>query len=371
MGDYPVNVTLIDSIISINPINLSLIESIKAMSKRVTLQDIADLAGVGVATVDRVINDRAPVSEKTAKRVLDAANELSFHAQELMRHRVHRLGPELRLSFILQKQSKWFYQKLASEIALAAETQSQARVRADIRFVGSLSADALISEIRKLKAQSDAIALVSIDHPSIAAEIEACRLDGVPVFALLSPLNPNVKCPYIGIDGRKAGRTAGWAMARIADQGEIGILVGSHRYLGHEALEVGFRSYMREHRPNTRLRDSIVYLDDEAIAYEAASELLTTCPKLKGLYHCGGGVGGVVKALKESAIERAPTYICHEVGPSARAGLIDGLIDLAIATPIEALARKAVAQMIEARLSKQANIADAILDFMPYTPESI
>ena len=341
------------------------------MSKRITLQDVANRAGVGVATVDRVINGRAPVSEKTAKRVLDAANELNFHARELVRHRVKGLGPELRLSFILQKQSKWFYQKLAAEIELAARSQNLARVRTDIRFVGSLSADALIAEIQDLKTRADAIALVSIDHPSIAEEIEACQSEGISVFALLSPVNTNVQCPYIGIDGRKAGRTAGWAMARLAKEGEIGILVGSHRYLGHEALEVGFRSYMREHRPKTQLRDSIVYLDDEAIAYEAASELLKACPDLKGLYHCGGGVGGVVKALRESTNEQRPTYICHEVGPAARAGFLDGLIDLAIATPIEALARRAVGQMIEARVSDQSSIADAVLDFMPYTPESI
>ena len=342
------------------------------MSKRVTLQDVAALAGVGVATVDRVINGRARVSEKTAKRVLDAANELNFHARELVRHQVSRLGPELRLSFILQKQSKWFYRKLAAEIVAAAEAQNRARVRVDIRFVGSLSAEALIAEIQSLKTRSDAIALVSIDHPSIAEEIEARQLEGISFFALLSRLNTNVQCPYVGIDGRKAGRTAGWAMARIAKgEGEIGILVGSHRYLGREALEVGFRSYMREHRPKTLLRDSIVYLDDEAIAYEAASELLSSSPNLQGIYHCGGGVDGVVRALKESGNSSSPAYICHEIGPATRAGLLDGQIDMAIATPIEALARKAVAQMIEARMNQQPNIADAVLDFMPYTPESI
>ena len=342
------------------------------MRKRVTLQDVANRAGVGVATVDRVINGRAPVSEKTAKRVLEAANALNFHARALMHHRVSGLGPELRLSFILQKQSKWFYQKLAEEFDVVAQAQNQARVRTDIRFVGSLSADALIAEIRDLKASSDAIALVSIDHPSIAEEIEACQAQGIAVFALLSRLNTQVPCPYIGIDGRKAGRTAGWAMARIAKgDGEIGILVGSHRYLGHEALEVGFRSYMREHQPQTVLRDSIVYLDDEAIAYEAASELLRACPNLQGLYHCGGGVGGVLKALKEHIDSVAPAYICQEVGPAARAGFLEGRIDLAIATPIEALARKTVAKMIEARVSGSATIGDAVLDFMPYTPESI
>ncbi|MGI9435856.1 MAG: LacI family DNA-binding transcriptional regulator [Geminicoccaceae bacterium] len=47
------------------------------MAERITLKDIADQAGVGVATVDRVLNGRAPVSAKTAARVLQAAETLN------------------------------------------------------------------------------------------------------------------------------------------------------------------------------------------------------------------------------------------------------------------------------------------------------
>ena len=42
-------------------------------SSRTTLFDVANLAGVGSATVDRVINERGNVSEDIRKRVLDAA----------------------------------------------------------------------------------------------------------------------------------------------------------------------------------------------------------------------------------------------------------------------------------------------------------
>jgi len=46
--------------------------------KKVTIKDIALIAGVSRGTVDRVINGRGNVSEDVAKKILKIANELGF-----------------------------------------------------------------------------------------------------------------------------------------------------------------------------------------------------------------------------------------------------------------------------------------------------
>ena len=43
-----------------------------ARRRKVRLEDIAKHAGVGLATVDRVLNERGGVSERTVARVLDS-----------------------------------------------------------------------------------------------------------------------------------------------------------------------------------------------------------------------------------------------------------------------------------------------------------
>ena len=119
-----------------------------------------------------------------------------------------------------------------------------------IEFVENLSPDDLARALERMRRRVDAIALVAVDHPKVSAAAAECVAAGVPVFALLSPLNTPDLTGYVGIDGRKAGRTAGWAMSRFtAGRGEVGILIGSHRYIGHEEREVEFRSYMREYAP--------------------------------------------------------------------------------------------------------------------------
>jgi len=60
------------------------------MSKKATIQDIADLAEVGAGTVSRVINDHPNVSARTRKKVLDAMDKLEYRPSFAARHM--RLG---------------------------------------------------------------------------------------------------------------------------------------------------------------------------------------------------------------------------------------------------------------------------------------
>lgn len=342
-----------------------------AESIRVTLTDVAKQAGVGIATVDRVLNARAPVSKETAARVLAAAETLGYHARGLMRQRIQDMVPRKRLGFVLQKQAKWFYRELADAIHEAASRQRAIRAEVDITFVESLSPNALSREISRLANHCDAVAAVSIDHPEVSAAIAVAAAEGTPVFALLSPLNAPDISGFCGIDSRKAGRTAGWAMARLAGgAGDVGILVGSYRYLGHEALEAGFRSAMREFAPERKLRDSIVFLDDKAVAYEAAAELLASSPSLCGLYQVGGGVSGVIKALQESGRSKEVTYICHENSPATKDALTTGLADLVIASPIAEVAEAAVSAMARQLIDAPLGRRIVTPEFRLITPEN-
>ncbi len=336
------------------------------------MRDIAELAGVGPATVDRVLNRRAPVRQATAERVLAAAEELNYHAARLIKHRVRELAPVRKLGFILQKRQKWFYQSLATSIREAAAMCPEIRAEVDIRFVEVLSPDALASTLIELSVESDAVAMVSIDHPRITEAIARCADGSVPVFALLSQLSAPQISGYVGIDSRKAGRTAGWFMAHPAgDRHEVGLLVGSHRYLGHEAQELGFRGYMREYSPRTRLHDSLIFLDDGEIAYEATAEILSRNPRLSGLYHCGGGVSGATRALRESGRERDIFYICHGRSPCACQGLLDGIVDLIIASPVEVLARQVTQSMALCLTGRKQELSRVPLDFQLIISENL
>lgn len=316
------------------------------MSRRPTLADVAREAGVSSATVDRVLNGRLPVRAGTTQRVIAAAERIGYHAAALMRERQHEGGVRRTLAFCLQKRSDPFYRALAEALQSACESRHPTPCIARISFQEALEPAAIADQLREAAQAADAVAVVAVDHPHVNAAIAELHAQGKPVFTLLSDLSAPERAGYVGVDARHSGRTVAWLLSRLAAPGPFAVFLGSHRYLGQEAAEGAFRSWLREHAPQRVVLDTQVNLEDERLAYEALQSLLAREPGLAGLYVAGGGVPGIVRALREH-----PDHVvsaCTELMPDRRAAMIDGVLDLVLVSPRERIATTAVARMLEA-----------------------
>jgi LacI family transcriptional regulator len=315
---------------------------------RPTIADLAQAAGVSVATVDRVLNRRLPVSADTAQRVVQAAEAIGYHATGLLKRRLIET-PTRRFGFLLQKREDVFYSAFGQELARATASSKEVNGKAWVDFSEELVPRTIAARQEAMAEKCDAIAIVAVDHPHVGDAIERVTRKGKPVFTLLSDVAQSARKAYLAVDSRKSGRTAAWTIARMADRpGKVGILVGSHRYLSQDLAEISFRSYLREHAPDLQLLESHIILDDSRIAYEAVVQMLQTSPDLVGIYDCGGGREGLVSALRdENAAERVVS-VCNELTITTKAALIDGVLDMVLATPIGVLSAQTVAYMTAA-----------------------
>jgi LacI family transcriptional regulator len=318
------------------------------MAKRPTISDLARESGVSVATVDRVLNRRLPVREDTAMRVVAAAEAIGYHATGLLKQRLGET-PQRTFGFLLQKRNDDFYKKLAAELVAATKAASFIRGRAIVEFMDEIVPSMIAAKIAEAGGRVDALAVVAVDHPLVNEAIAGVTGRGKPVFALLSDVTAPTRTGYLAVDSRKAGRTAAWAISRLAKSpGKIGILLGSHRYLSQELAEISFRSYVREHAPEFQLLEPLINLDDQRIAHEAGADMIASNPDLTGIYVAGGGVEGLVRAINEEKAGQRIVTVCNELMPVTRAALIDGTIDMVLATPVTALAQRTVQVMARA-----------------------
>ncbi|RBP79630.1 LacI family DNA-binding transcriptional regulator [Marinomonas rhizomae] len=327
-----------------------MIETIKnkKASRKVTLAQVAKEAGVGVATVDRVINGRAKVKVKTIERVLEAAQTLGFHGANLIRMRLDRQGREKKLGFILQRYASLFYRELAESLRVACAENEQAEIIPVIHFLEELTPRAVMQAIEQLRHQVDAIAVVTADHPRVNQSIEETQAMGVPVFTLLSDVTAIDRAGSIGIDNRSAGRAAAWAITQLGPkEGKIGIIMGSHRYLCQELCEVSFRSYCRENAPQFQIVEAVVSLEDASLAEEATLELLKHNPDLVGLYCAGGGVEGMLNVLKSVKQAQDLIVVCNELTDKTRTALLDGLLNMVISHPRQRLSTRLIDEMVD------------------------
>jgi len=333
---------------------------------------VAKAAGVSVATVDRVLNGRLPVREETARRVYDAATAMGYHAAGLIRERMRQDLPEYRLGFLLRRQEDFFYREFAREIAAAVERSPRMRGVATIEYSNSLVPAEIVERLRRLGARSRAIAVVSPDHPTLTVAVEELKARGVAAFTLLSDAATGIRQGYVGVNNRKAGRTAAWMIAQCAKRpGKVAIFVGSHRFHGHELREIGFRTYFREHAPDFTVLETLVNLETPQITQEAIAELLGRHPDLVGCYIAGGGMEGAISALREAG-GNGLVAICNEITPETRAALADSILTMVIATPLAAIARELVDLMLNAIEGDSGAVpGQTFLPFDIYLPENL
>ena len=342
------------------------------MGRRPTIADLAEAAGVSVATVDRVLNARQRVREGTAERVLAAAEGIGFHAAPLLKSRLRPDLPERTFAFLLQRADP-FYAQFGADLAAATQALNHLRARSIVDFSPDLSASVMAERLMKLGERADAAAIVSVDHPRVSDAIARLRARGVPTFAILTELGAEAAAPYIGRDNRKEGRTAAWIIAKAARRpGRIGIIVGSHRFLCQETAEISFRAWLRENAPEFTAIEPLVNLEEPRIAYTATQDLIATHPDLVGLYICGGGKEGVIAGARDEPRSKGLAIVCNELTAEARAGLIDGVLTAVISTPTARLSEKAVTAMAAALKAPEEAVQSPIyVPFELYLPTNI
>ena len=336
------------------------------------ITDVANAAGVSVSTVDRVINGRNPVRRPTAEKVLQAAQSLGFRGAPQMGRRWSTERPALRFGFLLLQKHRSFYQMLAQELLKAAEAAPQARISARILHAENLAPTAVAAQIKVLGTELDAVAVVAANHPLIASALEGLAAQGVAVFALISEISASVRVGYIGLDNHAVGRTAGWFVTQMAHRpGKVAVLVGTHRFRCQDLNESGFRSYFREHAPQFEVIEPGATLEDADVAAELVRHLLQRESELRGLYIAGGGIGGVLTALREYKQARSVVVIGNDRTAAAHQGLLDGHIRLLLSHPLPALCTALISRMTDAVAGKAEALAPCFLDLQIETPESI
>jgi len=296
-----------------------------------TVNDVARLAGVSTATVDRVVHRRPGVRAATLHRVLKAADELRYLPQAEL---YAALAPRpMRLLFILPDRSSRFLQMLGEWVRSSESHWAPFNVNCRVAFVESFNPEALTRLLLQRGRRSDGVAFMALEHPAVREAVAELADLGIPAITLVSDLSASRRAAYVGLDNRAAGRTAGYLIARFvgpARNAKIAMIAGSLSYRAHEEREAGFLHLFAEHYPQMQVVGLREGYDDEQTNHRQTRALLEQHPDLAAIYNIGGGAAGIGRGLKERGRDREIVLIGHGLTPDTRALLIDGTMDAVI-----------------------------------------
>ena len=320
--------------------------------RKPTVNDIARVAGVSLATVDRVLNARPGVRRVTIEKVNSAIAELGYvrdtAAANLARRRVYRL------LFVLPDSDNEFVVALARELDKQTAPMALERTTTRKVLVPPFDPKAIVDVLDGLTlAEADGVAVFGPETPSVRDAVKRARARGVAVVALVSDLPSSDRDHFVGIDNVAAGRTAAQLMGRfVRGEGRILVITGSRLARDHLERRTGFDAVMAERYPGLDVVASIEGRDDPALIQKMLPEVFEAYPDLKGIYSSAAGNPGLIDFLKTTGRHDGLTVIAHELTDSSREALADGVFDALISQDTGHLIRSAT-RLLKATADKR------------------
>jgi LacI family transcriptional regulator len=263
------------------------------------IKDVARAAGVSVATVSRVLNDSAAVSEPIRRLVRDVADRLNYWpnaaARSLITNRTHAIGvllPELFGEFF-------------SEVLRGMDSTAR---QAGLHLLVSSShanADELIAALRTTRGRIDGLIVMAPDLDA-RTTIRAMAAD-LPLV-LIGPGSGFTGCDTVSI----ANREGASAMVRhLVELGHRRVATITGPLRNADALQrlEGYRAALRKEGLETSREIEIPGDFTEPSGYEAAARLLAIRPRPTAVFAANDYMAiGVMGGLSDAGV-RVPEGI--------------------------------------------------------------
>lgn len=301
-----------------------------AIAERITLEDVAREAGVSLATVDRVLNRRPGVREKTAVKVQAAIAKLGYRPDPAAARLARK--ETFRFCFVLPTGTNTFMRNLEEQVGITAEWLAPQRAFVDILHVDVFDPNVLATALERLEGRYHGVAVIALDHPRVRAAIDDLVARGSAVVTLVSDAPTSRRLRYVGIDNTAAGRTAGTLMGRFSGgrKGPVALIAGSLALRDHAERQFGFMQVVNGEFPNLKTLPLREGRDDSELTRRLTEEILAAHPDLVGIYNVGAGNRGIAAALEAAGRERDVIFIGHDLTDHTRRFLVRGVMDAVI-----------------------------------------
>lgn len=279
------------------------------MAHQFPIKEIARQAGLGTATVDRALNNRANVSPQTRNRVAAALRELKAQEAQLVAK-----GRRFFLDVLAEAPQRFSREiRVAAEAALNAVPSAAIRVR--FQFQEVMTEDETVAALARIaKRGSHGICLKARDTRAVRDMIDRLARANIPVFTLVTDLPGSARKGYFGLDNAQAGRTAAYLLAQsLPDTGGTVLTSRSNDcFRGETDRFTAFRSLVETLKPGTQLLDTSGGAGMTAATARNLDVVLSGGRQISAVYSMGGGNAAILRKLAEYG-QHPTAFVAHDL----------------------------------------------------------
>ncbi|MEM7644304.1 MAG: LacI family DNA-binding transcriptional regulator [Pseudomonadota bacterium] len=324
------------------------------MTDRPTTKDLARAAGVSLATVDRVLNGRSGVRQKTVDSVNRAIREIGFERNMLAAALARRRGA--RFAFVLPETGDEFRDGLLARIAETERALAAEQIAIETHCLSAADPHRTAAHLASLDADTyDGVALLAPRTPQIRDALHRLAERGIHPLAFLA--DQGDAAPFVGTDNRAAGATAAALMGRFAAGRDGPVLVLGDSLQSRDAIDrrAGFDAVMARDFAALRPLPSLETRGDPTRTRAIIARAVAAHPDLIGVYVLTSEARPPLKALGQVA-PPGLIRIAHERTSFTQGALRRGQVDAIITQDQGHLVRSAI-RTLRARVENRPILA--------------
>lgn len=228
------------------------------MSEKITIKDIAEIAGVSVGTVDRVLHNRANLSQSAREKVEKALKNMNYHPNVYASALAYNKSYTFYLLMPIHE-SEAYWEEIEQGAQKAIETRRDFHIDVKIMYYERFNNDSFIEQYKKCIEQNpDGVIIVPVELDVTKVFTDSLHDKQIP-FILLDSYMPDLKpLSFWGQDSFCSGYFAAKMLMLIASEEKQIMLLkqvknGQVTSKQQRNREVGFRHYMKDHYPNIEI----------------------------------------------------------------------------------------------------------------------
>ena len=298
----------------------------------ITIKKIAELAGVSIGTVDRVLHDRGEVKPETKRRIQEICDEYGYRSNVIGKAMVMQRNENIVAVIINRGSLNTFnrlvhdgLQEIAREIKdynivfeyFDVQDNAEAEI---IQILDGLAERKLSGIIIRMVNNQEVIDRLNWFHREKKVPIVTCTTDAAGIQKLC----------FVGQNHYKQGRLLANTLCKITkEEPKILVLVGPLTSASRKLKLNGFLDYMTEQsRPYTIL-DIVEVENNEEAMRACLKEQLERYPLANALYLHPMDIRCGLEIMKEFG-KNGKIIFTYGAGETLRQMILDGLLDFAI-----------------------------------------
>lgn len=298
----------------------------------VTIQQIAEAAGVSRGTVDRALNHRGRISPEVEERIQKIAGELGYVPKG--RKRTASSKKHLKIGVVTQLAKSSFMLEVNRGILRAKEELRERGIELIIKEGFSVDEEEQLSAIEALVREGiHGLAVMPVDCESIRMKINwLIEEKNIPVITFNSDIVGTKRSCYVGMDNRRSGQTAAGLLGMLTGGvGKVLVITGFFSNHVNNTRVDGFVEELKNSYPKLELAGVQGSFDDTEEVEKIIVNTMLSVTGINAIFLVSGGQRGISRAFEKLQLDRRPYTVIYDLTPNNReilkADVADFLID--------------------------------------------